>query len=102
MLRIMLTTEFYSFWQDTVFFSLSYESTNALMFLVTFTLNFLLFFLAQEQFRVFFSRKEKWSFIIYYTVIYLIYLLVPRDFYNRYLTIVLPVAVFALETHSFF
>jgi len=102
MLRIMLTSEFYSFWQDTVFFSLSYESTNALMFLVTFALNFLLIFLAQEQFRVFFSRKEKWSFFIYYTVIYLVYLLVPRDVYNRYLTVLLPVAVFALETHSFF
>jgi len=32
MLRIMLTTEFYGFWQDIAFFSLSYETTNELMF----------------------------------------------------------------------
>jgi len=43
-LRIMLTTEFYSFWQRIVFFNLSYEATNELMFLVTFALNYMLIF----------------------------------------------------------
>lgn len=101
-LRIMLTSEFYSFWQELLFFNLSYEATNELMFFVTFALKFLLIFLAQEQFGVFFSRKEKYVFLIYYIVVYLIYLLVPYDIYNRYLTIILPVATFALEIYAFF
>jgi len=101
-LRIMLTTEFYSFWQHNIFFGLSYEAANELMFFVTFALNFMLIFLAQEQFGVDFYRREKWSFLIYYVFIYLVYLLTPRDFYNQYLTVLLPVSVFALEFHSFF
>lgn len=101
-LRIMLTTEFYSFWQKILFFNLSYESTNELMFFVTFALKFLLIFLAQEQFGVFFSRKEKNGFFIYYTIIYLIFLLVPQEIYNRHLTILIPVSAFALEIYGFF
>jgi hypothetical protein len=102
LLRIMLTTEFYSFWQKTAFFNLSYEATNGMMFFVTFVFKFLLIFLVQEQFGVFFSRKEKCGFFLYYTVIYLIYLLIPHEVYNRYLTIPLPVSTFALEFYSFF
>lgn len=102
LLRIMLTTEFYGFWQRTVFFNLSYEATNELMFFVTFALKFLLIFLVQEQFGVFFSRKEKYSFFLYYTAIYLMYLFIPHEIYNRHLTVLLPVSTFALELYSFF
>lgn len=102
LLRIMLTTEFYSFWQRTVFFNLSYEATNGLMFLVTFVLKFLLIFLIQEQFEITFTRKEKCSFFLYYTAIYLLYVFIPHGIYNRYLTILLPVSTFALEFYSFF
>lgn len=101
-LRIMLTTEFYSYWQSILFFNLSYEDTNVVMFFVTFALNFLLIFLVQEQFGVFYTRKEKFGFLIFYSAIYLIYLLIPYEIYNRYLTILLPVSVFTLEFHSFF
>jgi len=101
-LRIMLTNEFYGFWQKSVFFGLSYEDTNELMFLVTFVLKFLLIFLIREQFGISFSNKEKYGFLIYYIIIYLAYLFVPNDIYNRYLTILLPVSSFALEIYSFF
>lgn len=101
-LRIMLTTEFYSFWQNRVFFNLSYEDINPLMFLVTFALKFLLIFLAQEQFEVSFSKREKYAFLMYYTVIYLVYYFIPYDIYDRHLTILLPVSTFALEIYSFF
>jgi len=100
-LRIMLTTEFYSFWQSSIFFNLSYESVNELMFFVTFALKILLIYLAQEQFGVCFSRREKQGFLIYYTAIYLIYFFISNEVYNRYLTILLPVSSFALEVYSF-
>ncbi|AET69233.1 hypothetical protein Desor_3771 [Desulfosporosinus orientis DSM 765] len=102
LLRIMLTTEFYSVWQRGVFFNLSYEATNELMFFATFVLKFLLIFLVQEQFGIAFSRKEKWFFLLYYTAIYLMYLFIPHGIYNQYLTIPLPVSTFALELYSFF
>lgn len=102
LLRIMLTTEFFGFWQKTAFFSLSYEKTNALMFFVTFVLKFLLIFLIQEQFGIAFSKKEKYSFFLYYTMIYLLYLFIPHGVYNRYLTVLLPISTFALEFYSFF
>ena len=101
-LRIMLTNEFYSFWQSRVFFNISYEDTNELMFFVTFALKFMLIFLAQRQFGVSFSRKEKYGFLFYYIVIYLIYFFIPCEIYNRYLTILLPVSTFVLEIYSFF
>jgi len=100
-LRIMLTNEFYSYWQSKVFFNLSYEDTNKLMFFVSFALKFLLIFLAQEQFGVLFSRKEKCGFLLYYTVIYLIYLVIPNEIYNRYFTVLLPASSFVLEIYSF-
>jgi hypothetical protein len=102
LLRIMLTTGFYSFWQKKVFFNLSYEATNEIMFFVTFALKFLLIFLVQEQFQISFSKKEKYGFFLYYIVIYLMYLLIPQGVYNRHLTILLPVSTFALEVYSFF
>jgi len=102
LLRIMLTTEFYSFWQSKVFFNLSYESTNELMFFVTFVFKLLLIFLVQEQFGVSYSRNEKCGFLIYYTTIYFAYLFIPQGIYNRHLTILLPVSSFALEIYSFF
>ena len=102
LLRIMLTTEFFSFWQRTVFFNLSYEATNELMFFITFALKFLLVFLVQEQFGVYFSRKERCFFFLYYTAIYLAYLFIPHGIYNRHLTILLPVSTFAIELYSFF
>jgi hypothetical protein len=102
LLRLMLTTEFYSFWQKTVFFNLSYEATNELMFFATFVLKFLLIFLVQEQFEIAFSRKEKGFFFFYYSAIYLMYLFIPHGVYNRHLTIALPVSTFALEFYSFF
>jgi len=102
LMRLMLTTEFYSFWQNKIFFNFSYEATNELMFLATFILKFLMIFMVQEQFGVAFSRKEKYAFFIYYTVVYLVYLFTPCEIYNRYLTILLPVAAFTLEFHSFF
>lgn len=102
LLRIMLTTEFYSFWQSKVFFNLSYESINELMFFVTFVFKLLLIFLVQEQFGVSYSRNEKYGFLLYYTIIYLAYLFIPQGIYNRHLTILLPVSTFALEIYSFF
>jgi hypothetical protein len=102
LMRLMLTTEFYSFWQKKLFLNLSYEATNELMFLVTFVLKLLLIFMVQEQFEVDFSRKEKYGFLLYYIVIYMVYLFTPCEIYNRYLTIILPASVFALEFHIFF
>ncbi len=102
LLRIMLTTEFYSFWQSTVFINLSYEATNELMYLATFVLKFLLIFLLQEQFGLRITRLEKYGFLAYYAAIYLVYLHVPQDVYNRDLTLILPISTFALEFHAFF
>lgn len=102
LVRIMLTTEFYHFWQDTLFFHLSYEDMNPLMFLVSFAFKYLLIFLVQELLGITFSRREKLGFLIYYTVLYLLYLFIPHGFYNRHLTILLPVCAFAIEAYLFF
>jgi len=59
LMRIMLTSEFYSIWQIIFFFNLSYESTNELMYFTTFMLKYLLIFLVQEQCGIKFTRKEK-------------------------------------------
>jgi len=67
LMRLMMTTEFYSFWQRRLFFNLSYEATNEMMFLATFMLKLLLIYMVQEQFGVYFSRKEKYSF---FTLLY--------------------------------
>ena len=102
LLRIMLTTEFYSFWQDTVFFRVSYEATNPLMFLISFAFQYLLIFLVQELLGIAFSLKEKLSLLIYYAALFLLYLFIPQGVYNRHLTILLPVCTFVMEVYVFF
>jgi hypothetical protein len=99
LVRIMLTTEFYHFWQNKLFFNLSYEDMNPLMFLVSFAFKYLLIFLVQELLGIICSRREKLVFLIYYIVLYLLYLFIPGGFYNRYLTILLPVCSFAIELY---
>lgn len=101
LIRIMLTTEFYSFWQPLLFFNLSYESTNELMYLVTFMLKYMLIFLVQEQCGIIFSKKEKMAFLIFYSLLYLIYLLVPQNIYNHYLSVVIPMLTFSLDIYLF-
>ena len=102
LLRIMLTTEFFGFWQDKVFFNLSYEATNPLMFFLSFAFKYLLIFLIEELLGIDFSKKEKMWLLHYYTVFYLVYLIIPHGFYNRYLTILLPVCAFLIEIYAFF
>lgn len=102
LLRIMLTTEFYGFWQNTMFFGLSYEAVNPLMFFLTFAFKVLLIFLIQELLGITFSRQEKQGLFLYYTVLYLLYLTIPHGFYNRHLTILLPVCAFLMEIYAFF
>lgn len=102
LVRIMLTTEFYHFWQSKLFFSLSYEDMNPLMFFVSFAFKYLMIFFVQELLGIICSRKEKLGFFIYYIVLYLLYLFIPGGFYNRYLTILLPACSFAVEFYLFF
>jgi len=102
LLRIMLTTEFYSFWQNTVFFHLSYEAADPLMFLVSFAFKYLLIYLIESLLGIKFSRKEKLLFLLYYAALFLFYLFVPTGFYDRHLTIALPAAAFAIEIYAFF
>jgi hypothetical protein len=101
LLRIMLTTEFFSLWQNTVFFGLSYETTNPLMFLVSFIFKYLLIYLLEELMGIAFSRKEKLGFLIYYAALFFVYLLVPHGLYNRHLSVLLPIAAFAIELYAF-
>ena len=100
-LRLMLTSEFYSFWQPIFFFNLSYESTNELMYLATFALKYLLIFLFQEQCGITFSRKEKIGFLAYYAVLYLIYMFTPDAIYNQYLSVLLPLLTYVLDLYLF-
>jgi len=102
LLRIMLTTEFYGFWQDIAFFGLSYETANYLMFLISFAFKYLLIFLIEELLGIGFSKREKLGLLLYYIVLYMLYLFIPHDFYNRYLTILLPVCAFLMEIYAFF
>ena len=102
LLRIMMTTEFYSFWQNTVFFHLSYEATNPLMFFFSFAFKYLLIFLIQELLGIAFSGREKLGLLIYYAALYLLYLFIPPGFYNRHLTILLPLCAFVMEVYAFF
>lgn len=100
-LRIMLTTSFYSNWKENVFFGLSYEDINPVMFFVSFLYKYLLIYLFQEQFNLEISRKTKQFFLAYYLGIFFIYQFVPVAFYNQYLNIAIPVASFAVETYLF-
>ncbi len=101
LVRIMLTTEFFNLWQNTVFFGLSYEATNPLMFLVSFVFKYLLIYLLEELLGIAFSRKEKLGFLIYYAALFFVYLLVPHGFYNRHISVLLPIAAFAIEIYAF-
>lgn len=102
LLRIMLTTKLYDFWQNAVFFGLSYEAANPLVFLATFAFKYLLLYMAEGLVGIPFSRREKLCFLFYYAALYLLYAFIPEGFYNRYLTILLPVAAFAMEIYIFF
>lgn len=101
LIRIMLTTEFYSFWQPILFFNLSYESINELMYFATFVLKFLLIFLVQEQCGISFNKREKIGFLSFYSMLFLIYLFVPRNIYNHYLSVYLPMLSFVLDVYIF-
>jgi len=83
LLRIMLTTDFYYFWQDNLFFGFSYDAINPLIFFFTFAFKYLLIFLVQEILGIAFSHREKLLFLLYYIGLYLLYLFIPAGFYNR-------------------
>ncbi len=100
-LRIMLTSEFYSTWQPILFFGLSYESTNEVMYFSSFALKYLLLFLADEQCGISVSRKEKLGFLIYYVVLYLVYLLTPQVLYNQYFSVAVPALTYVLDVYLF-
>lgn len=102
LLRVMLTTGFYSTWQRVVFFGLSYEAVNPLMFLVSFAFKYLLIYVAEGLLEIGFTKREKLIFLLYYAALYLAYGIIPHAFYNSYLTIPLPVASFAIELAIFF
>ena len=99
--RLMLTSEFYSFWQNTLFFGISYEHTNELMYFATFTLKYLLIFLVQEQCGIAFSKREKAGFLTYYILLYLIYLCMPQSIYNHYLSVIVPMLTYVLDVYLF-
>ena len=101
LLRIMLTTEFYSIWQPILFFNFSYEAINELMYFVTFALKYLLIFLVQEQCGITFSRKEKAGFLLYYIVLYLIYLFAPQNLNNQHLAVIIPMLTYVLDIYLF-
>ena len=96
-LRIMLTSEFYSFWQPVFFFNTPYESTNELMYFTTFLLKYLLIYLVQEQCGITFNRIEKIGFLIYYAILYFVYLFAPQSVYNDYLSVIVPMLTYVLE-----
>ncbi|MFA9422064.1 MAG: GHKL domain-containing protein [Sedimentibacter sp.] len=101
LIRIMVTSEFYSFWQPIFFFNTSYESTNELMYFTTFVLKYLQIFLVQEQCEITFANREKIGFLIYYILLYFIYLLIPQNIYNNYLSVYLPMFSYVLEIYLF-
>ena len=101
LVRMMLTAEMYSFWQQLLFFNLSYERTNEMMYFVTFTLKFLFIFLIQEQCGILFSRKEKMGFFFFYCLLYLVYLFVPQNIYNYYLSVFVPALTFTIDIYLF-
>lgn len=101
LLRIMLTTEFYSIWQPLLFFNMSYESTNELMYLTTFALKYLLIYLVQEQCGILFQRKERLGFLAYYIILYLVYLFAPKIVNNIDLTIIIPMLTYILDVYLF-
>jgi len=101
LLRIMLTSEFYSVWQPVLFFHTSYEATNELMYFITFVLKYLLIYLVQEQCGIAFSRKERVGLMIYYIILYSIYLLAPTVFYNDHLSVAIPLLSYGLDFYLY-
>ncbi len=102
LIRTMLTTEIYSFWQPILFFDLAYEKTNLIMYLVTFILQYLLIYLVQEQCGIEFSKRERVNFLIYYILLFCAYLLVPRNLYNEYLSVLIPMLTYVLDLYLVF
>ena len=102
LIRMMMTTEFYSVWQTILFFNLPYEQTNEYMYFVTFVLKYLLIFLVQEQCGILVSRKEKLGFFTYYCFLYLLYLLIPQDIHNHNLSVVIPALTFVMDIYLYF
>lgn len=101
LLRIMLTAEFFSIWQHSLFFNLSYEATNEIMYFTTFALKYLLIYLVQEQCSIQFARKEKLGFLLYYVSLYVFYLMIPDNFYNHYFSQLIPTLTFVLDIYLF-
>lgn len=101
LLRMMLSTELYNFWQPILFFHLSYEQTDEMMYFVTFAIKYLVIFLVEEQSVILFSKKEKISFFVFYSSLYLIYLFVPQGFYNSHLSVLLPSLTFTIDIYLF-
>ncbi len=100
-IRIMITTEFYSFWQPILFFNLPYESTNELMYFVSFVMKYLQIFLIQEQSGIVFHKREKIVFLSLYCVLYLIYLFAPQNIYNQFLSVIVPMLTFTIDIFLF-
>lgn len=101
LIRIMLTSEFYGFWQPLLFFNLPYESTNELMYFTTFIMKFLLIFLVQEQCGIHISNRAKIGFLVYYALLYFIFLFIPEQIYSNYLSNILPALTYALDIYLF-
>lgn len=101
LIRIIMTSEFYSLWQTVLFFNMSYESTNELMYLTTFILKYMLIFLVQEQCGIEFRKSEKIGFLVYYLFLYFIYLFVPQSVYNNYLSVLVPILSYVLDIYMF-
>ncbi|MDD3415576.1 MAG: ATP-binding protein [Lachnospiraceae bacterium] len=102
LIRMMLTTEFYSVWQTTIFFNLSYEQTNEFMYFVTFVLKYLLIFLVQEQCGILLSRREKVGCLFYYSLLYLLYIIISLNIYNHGLSVIIPALTFVMDIYLFF
>ncbi|MDD2484410.1 MAG: ATP-binding protein, partial [Eubacteriales bacterium] len=100
-LRVMLTSEFYSMWQGLLFFNLSYEKTNELMYLSTFALKYLLLFLVEEHCGMKIGKKAKLVFLIYYAVLYLVYLLLPPELYNDGFSVLVPLLTYVLDLYLY-
>lgn len=101
LIRIMLTSEFYSVWQSVLFFNLPFEATNELMYFTTFVLKYLLIFLVQEQCGIKFMLSEKIGFLVYYIFLFLLYLFTPQGIYNQYLSVIVPMLTYVLDFFLF-
>ena len=101
LIRIMLTSEFYGFWQPLLFFNLPYESTNELMYFTTFVVKYLLIFLVQEQCSIQISKRAKIGFLVYYVLLYLVFIFIPEQIYSNYLSNLIPALTYVLDIYLF-